>query len=393
MSTTANTFDLVPISDFCETGSGGTPSRSEASRYFGGSIPWVKSGELREGIITTTNETITDLGLKESAAKLLPKNTLLVALYGATVGRIGILGIEAATNQAVCHIIPDARRANRTYLFYALRVQVPYWLSQRVGVGQPNISQGVIRDTKIPLPPLPEQKRIADILDKADAIRRKRREAVAHSDYFLPSLFSHMFGPAGSKYEPEPLNKHLEFLTSGSRGWAEHYVKNGKRFIRSLDVQMNRIGSDDIVFVNPPVGTEAERTRVRDGDVLVTITGSRIGRVAFVPKFFGEAYVSQHVAIARLKPTLMPRFCSMYLSLSDGGQRQIAKAQYGQTKPGLSLTNIREFRVPIPPTKEQDRFLEMWDQQDLVVSRQSKSSMETDMLFNSLVQRAFRGEL
>ncbi len=250
-----------------------------------------------------------------------------------------------------------------------------------------------LKSLEIPLPSLPEPKRIADILDKADAIRRKRREAIGHSDDLLPSFFNHFFGPAGGRYNLQPLHKHIDFLTSGSRGWAEHDVESGKRFIRSLDVPMNRIGSDDIVFVNPPPGTEAERTRVRVGDVLVTITGSRIGRVAFVPQSFDEAYVSQHVAIVRLKPSLRPRFCSMYLSLSNGGQRQIAKAQYGQTKPGLSLTNIREFEIPIPPTKEQDRFLDTWDQQDSVLAKQTESGWEFEALFHSLVQRAFRGDL
>jgi type I restriction enzyme, S subunit len=190
-----------------------------------------------------------------------------------------------------------------------------------------------------------------------------------------------------------PLDRHLEFLTSGSRGWAEHYVRAGKRFIRSLDVQMNRIGSDEIVYVDPPPGTEADRTRVRDGDVLVTITGSRIGRVAFVPSSFGEGYVSQHVAIVRLKSTLRPQFCSMFLSLPIGGQRQIAKAQYGQTKPGLSLTNIREFQIPIPPLDEQDRFLAFWDRHDAMAIRQANSTLEANDLFSSLVNRAFRGEL
>ncbi len=178
-ASTTSGFQEVAITEFCETGSGGTPSRTKASQYFDGPIPWVKSGELREGIITSTAETITEAGLNESAAKLLPQNTLLVALYGATVGRIGVLGIEAATNQAVCHIIPDESRADRMYLFYALQARVPFWLSKRVGVGQPNISQGIIKDTRIPLPSLAEQKRIADILDKADTIRRKRQETRA----------------------------------------------------------------------------------------------------------------------------------------------------------------------------------------------------------------------
>ena len=193
------TYADVEIDEVCDTGSGGTPSRAKQDLYFGGTIPWVKSGELRESIITHTEESLTEAGLNESAAKLLPKHALLVALYGATVGRVGILGIEAATNQAVCHIIPDSSRLNRRYLFHALRSKVPYWLSQRVGGGQPNISQGVIKKTKIPLPPLSDQKRIAEILDLAEELRAKRRAALALLDELTQSFFLEMFGdPKGN---------------------------------------------------------------------------------------------------------------------------------------------------------------------------------------------------
>ncbi|MGE3777060.1 MAG: restriction endonuclease subunit S [Pirellulaceae bacterium] len=294
-------------------------------------------------------------------------------------------------------IIFRSTKFNASYLRHLLMSDVFHaqFMNTVAGVGGSLLRArpSFVADIEIPLPPLSEQKRIADILDNADGIRRKRREVKTVSDSLLPSLFSSLFGHTGSKYRSEPLDNHLSFLTSGSRGWAEHYVASGKRFLRSLDVQMNRIGSDEIVFVNPPPGTEADRTRVQDGDVLITITGSRIGRVAFVPDSFGEAYVSQHVAIARLKPTLRARYCSLYLSLPDGGQRQISKAQYGQTKPGISLANIRDFKIPIPPVAEQDRFLTLWDRLAAVTQSHSNGEAEANDLFNALVQRAFKGEL
>ena len=127
-------WDMLAIGDFCRTGSGETPSRKEASRYFGGNIPWVKSGELREGVITETEETITELAVIESSAKFIPKGALLVAMYGATIGRVAKLGIDATSNQAVCHIQPDESLADMLYMFYALQAQVPHWLEKGVGV-------------------------------------------------------------------------------------------------------------------------------------------------------------------------------------------------------------------------------------------------------------------
>ncbi|WP_308874545.1 restriction endonuclease subunit S [Thiothrix subterranea] len=142
-------FPLVSIGEFCLTGSGGTPSR-KIPEYFDGNIPWVKSGDLRENIVTHVTEFISDEAVKKSSAKIVKEGAILLAMYGATVGRMAILGIEAATNQAVCNIVPDESKAFSKYVYYALLDKVPEFLSNAVGGAQPNISQGIIRETKIP---------------------------------------------------------------------------------------------------------------------------------------------------------------------------------------------------------------------------------------------------
>lgn len=181
------------IEDFCKTQTGGTPSRSKASLYYGGSIPWVKSGELREQTIYDTEEHITPKALEESAAKMVPKGALMVALYGATVGRIARLGIEAATNQAICSIIVPTNQASPAYMFQALREKVPEWLSRRVGGGQPNISNGVIKDTLIPLPPLPLQTRFASIVESIEQQKARLKAHLAELDMLFASLQSRAF--------------------------------------------------------------------------------------------------------------------------------------------------------------------------------------------------------
>lgn len=188
---------ILSLEEFCETGSGGTPHRAN-DQYYGGIIPWVKSGELREDIIVHTEEKITELGLKESSAKIVPAGSILLAMYGATVGRMAILGIDAATNQAVCNIRPDPKRADPRYVFHCLQSRINHFLGRAAGGAQPNISQGIIKETKIPLPSLDEQRRIAAIMDKADELRRKRKHALELLDNLTQSIFLEMFGELGS---------------------------------------------------------------------------------------------------------------------------------------------------------------------------------------------------
>jgi type I restriction enzyme S subunit len=157
---------------------------------------------------------------------------------------------------------------------------------------------------------------------------------------------------------------------------------------------MNRISNEDAVFVEPPDNAEAQRTRVKAGDVLLTITGSRIGRVAPVPEESEPAHISQHVAILRLDTkALLPVFLSFFLSLPSGGQRQIARAQYGQTKPGLNFEQIKRFQIPVPPVLEQERFCQSVAEVARVEQMYRSSRDRIDALFASLEKCAFRGEL
>ena len=187
-------WDAPPLASFCKTGTGGTPSRRKTQRYYeGGTIPWVKSGELREEVITSTGEHITATALKETNLKLIPKDALLIALYGATVGRLGILGIQATTNQAVCHIIPNSLRVDLRYMFHSLLNQVSYLVGRGVGGAQPNISQGIIKSLAIPLPPLDLQHSFAAIVESVEHQRANQRAHLTELDSLLASLQSLAF--------------------------------------------------------------------------------------------------------------------------------------------------------------------------------------------------------
>ena len=297
---------------------------------------------------------------------------------------------EALVNQHIFRVIPHKHLVTPAFLRYMLTSALKSMERHLHGATMKHVNRAEFLGTPIPLPPLNEQRRIAAILDHADNIRAQRRKVSAHWDDFTESLFIDMFG----NLPTEPLGPKLSFITSGGRGWAKYYAAGGDPFIRSLDVQMNRMSITDLALVRAPNNAEARRTRTQSGDVLLTITGSRIGRAAPLPDSLAGSYVSQHVAI--LRPNLdmvLPDFISAFQCSVSFGQRQISAAQYGQTKPGLNFDQIRDFRLPSAPLAQQHEFL-----QRLSLVRRLRQNVEladecVDELFASLQTRVFSGQL
>ena len=145
----------VELGEICFTTSGGTPSRNKIE-FYQGAIPWVKSGELDKGVIYDTEEHISEEAVKNSSAKIFPEGTLLIALYGATIGKLAFLGVEAATNQAICGIFKSSA-IDPKYLFNFLLNRRQKLISQGTGGAQPNISQTILKNLALPLAPLPIQ--------------------------------------------------------------------------------------------------------------------------------------------------------------------------------------------------------------------------------------------
>ncbi|WP_151947246.1 restriction endonuclease subunit S [Aliarcobacter butzleri] len=148
--------------------SGGTPSRAKPEYYENGTVNWIKTGELRDCYIYDSEEKITEEAVTNSSAKKFPVDTLLIAMYGATIGRTAYLKVESSTNQACCAIIFNPEKANTHFYWQYFLFTRETLISKGCGAGQPNISQGIIKDLFIPFPPLEEQKQIAEILSTVD---------------------------------------------------------------------------------------------------------------------------------------------------------------------------------------------------------------------------------
>lgn len=158
------TWRLKTLSEVADWTSGGTPS-SKDSELYGGDIPWIVIGDLTEGIVLETEKKITQKGLDSSSAKKLPVGTVMVAMYGASIGRTGVMGKEMTTNQAIACGIPKSEEILGRYLLYFLQSQKNEFIAAGKGGAQPNISQGVVKSWRIPLPPLDEQLAIINEID------------------------------------------------------------------------------------------------------------------------------------------------------------------------------------------------------------------------------------
>ena len=169
----------VPLRDLCTTiSSGGTPSRGRPEYYENGQHIWIKSKELPDGSIYSSEERVTDQALSDSSAKLYQPNTVLVAMYGATVGKLGILKRQASINQAICALVIDSDLADFRYVFYTLLQSREKLKGKAFGAAQQNLNQGLIKDFEIPVPPLPTQRKIAAILYTYDDLIENNRRRI-----------------------------------------------------------------------------------------------------------------------------------------------------------------------------------------------------------------------
>lgn len=392
-----NGWKTVRLSEFCLTGTGGTPSRSKLERYYeGGTIPWVKSGELRESVINKTEERITEAALKETNIKLVPPGALLLAMYGATVGRLGILGIAATTNQAVCHIIPDPTAANVRFLFHALSNQVSNLVARSVGGAQPNISQGIIKDLALALPPLAEQRRIAEVLDRAEALRAKRRAALAQLDSLTQAIFLEMFG------DPATNPKHFENRQLAALVREDDTInygvvqpgddcEGGIPLVRVGDLVEGKVRHSDLKRIAPSIESAYKRSRLRGDEILVSCVGS-IGVVALADKSVKGFNIARAVSRIPLAESTDRIFMAAYLSTAFV-QRYFTNELRTVSQPTLNIKQISETRVVLPPFPLQREFSRRVTAVEALKASQRASLAELDALFASLQHRAFRGEL
>jgi type I restriction enzyme S subunit len=265
-------------------------------------------------------------------------------------------------------------------------------------VNQSSLNQQDIRGVKIPVPLIPTQRKIASILEKTESAREKRREANRLTNEFLKSAFIEIFGDPALNTKKLPLVKCGDISSHVSSGLTplggqKTYLKSGILFIRSQNVHVNKLDLSDVAYLSDAVHNKMKRTWVKNGDVLLNITGASIGRVAYFIGKDNSANVNQHVCIIRpKKKKIVPEYLSFLISMPNY-QKKIFAQNAGATRQAFNFEQIKKFEIPIAPIELQQKFAELVHKVEKLKAKQRESEKELDNLFNSLMQRAFRGEV
>ncbi len=391
-------------------------SNLKASEYRDYGVPILRIQNVKRFNYVLKNiKFITESKARQLTRHAFAAGDIVITKLGAPLGEACILPDDIQSGVIVADLVRlrlDNPYIDKWWLMYAINSpDVAQQLKKATkGTTRPRVNLGHIRNLKLWLPPYKEQRRIVakieelfSELDKGiEALTTARKQLKAYRQSVLKHAFDGRLTMDLRSTQPAwrdtCMGKEIEFLTSGSRGWAEYYADSGDTFIRAQNLKHDRLDLTDIAFVKLPEGnTEGLRTRVNVGDVLITITGANVTKTGVVNFDWGTAYVSQHVALCRPRPTIRPMFLYWYLVSEAHGRRQLNDAAYGAGKPGLNLDNIRSVTLSLPSAQEQTVVLERIEAA-LSVEQELTETIDhelqrTSAIRQSILKKAFSGQL
>ena len=383
---------MAKLGEVFTIASGGTPDKKKPFYYENGTIPWVKTGDLKTQYVPEGIECITEEGLDNSSAKLFPPNTVLVAMYGATIGACSILPYEAATNQACAAFLPN-ENVLPTYLYYFLSSKREQFVKDGVGGAQPNISAGYLKNVQFGLIPMQQQIDIVEKLDKVEKLIALRKEQLAKLDELVKSRFVELFGdcltnPKGWK------TKYLEDIAevgSSKRVFVEELQEDGIPFYRGTEVGALAEGKQitpELFITEQHYAELCKATGApRIGDLLMPSICPD-GRIWVVdtdePFYFKDGRVLWvHAIDASYNPvfllyTLKDRIMTDYSSIASG-----------TTFAELKIFALKKCRVFDVPIALQNQFAAFVEQTDKSKSAVQKGLEELELLKKALMQKYF----
>ena len=359
---------------------GKTPSRNNNDYWRDEGNKWISISDLSQcgKYISMTKERISDKAVEETGIREIPANTVIMS-FKLSIGKTAITSEPMYSNEAImafhdkhiANLIPD-------YIYYMFSGKDWNEGTNKAVLGK-TLNKATLSKVKVNVCDIDKQRSIVDILDKVSSILESRKKELRMMDELIKARFIELFGdpidnPKG--YPVHQLSEYITSLTSGSRGWAQYCVDDGEEwFITIKNVKDCHISSDNMQPVNARDNAEAKRTKVQEGDLLISITAD-LGRTGVVTKEIAEhgAYINQHLSCIRLnREVLNPSFVAHYMESPAGKEQFIAKNQ-SAVKAGLNFNSINSLKIMVPPLAEQNRFIDFIEQVDkskLLESRQT----------------------
>ncbi|WP_454129284.1 restriction endonuclease subunit S [Microbacterium aurum] len=384
------TWETVRLGDVADVVSGATP-KTDVPEYWGGSVAWATPAEISKLVdkyISRTERTLTQLGLASSGAKLLPPNSVLLSSR-APIGLVAINTVPMATNQGFKSLVPS-ERILPTYLYWWLESHTAVLQSRGRGATFLELSKSEVERVSLPLPPLPEQRRIAAILDEADALRAlNQRQSEAIDSLVAAAFESVLTHSSGSLTTIAALVESSQYGTSAKAGPTGTYP-----ILRMGNITSDgRIDLSDMKYINLEA-KERSKYLVRSGDVLFNRTNSAdlVGKTAVYREDEPRAFAGYLVRLRPKEPEFGD-YVSGYLNSRVGKLtlRKMAKSIVGMAN--INAREVQAIRLPVPESTALKRFVAIREIADSQRRALAARTHELDALFASLQHRAFRGEL
>lgn len=382
------------LGEICEVIIGRTPSRAQP-RFWGGLNPWLTISDMSQGVdLKKTGEAITDVAVTECHCRRVKPGTVLLS-FKLSVGKVGIARVPMYTNEAIAALpVRDPSTVDSTYLAWALRSMDLTAGLDRAAKGL-TLNRAKLLELNVPVPGLPEQLRIADVLERAAALSAQRQASLASTILLLQALFAESFGDpianAGG-YDVTTLEKIVDPerpITYGILMPGPVQVR-GVKYVRVADMKDGGIDLKGVRMTTKEISVEYKRSLLKAGDLLLSIRG-HVGRLAEVPSDLEGANITQDSA--RLAITGAFRVFVRECLRSPGAQRWMARHTKGVAVQGINLGDVKRLPIILPSASDQGRFASKIAAAEQLLARQRESMAHVDALFVALQNQAFGGSL
>ena len=364
---------------------GNTPSKNNSENY-GDHTPWIKPPDLdKERYVCKSEEYLSNIG--EQNARLLPAGSVLVSCIG-NIGKAAISGCDLCTNQQINSIVPN-EDVSGEFLYYSIKKNQKVIEAKANKAVVPLLNKTEFSKIKIPLPPLPLQKKIVQILEQAEQLKQKREQSDKLMDDYLKSVFNEMF--VGKDFYQIEINQGLLKTENKfpEKDFPEEYFEYVD--IASIDNKTKKI-TETKKILGKDAPSRAKQL-IKFKDILISTVRPNLNAVALVQNRLDNQICSTGYCILRADNKTFISEYLFFISQTDSFVNFLIGKTRGANYPAVSNNNVKSFKIPLPPLPLQEKFASIVEKVEKIKTKQKQSSKEINNLFNALMQKAFRGEL